>query len=119
RGLLGRHNEVQFRHARGNALKEADVIIVCGFPFGFRLGYGRSINKRAKLIAANLSVAEMRKNRRPEIAVEMHAGEFLCALSGHLADQAPAGRYDAWFETLRGRERARDAEIAAKAAPKG
>jgi acetolactate synthase-1/2/3 large subunit len=116
RGLLGRHSDLQFRHARSPALKEADVVIVCGFPFDFRLGYGRTINKKAKLIAANLSVAEMRKNRRPDVAVEMHSGDFLCAL----ADQAGgAGRFGAWFETLRGRERARDAEIAAKAAPKG
>jgi acetolactate synthase-1/2/3 large subunit len=115
RGLLGRHSDVQFRHARSPALKEADVVIVCGFPFDFRLGYGRNINKRARLIAANLSVAEMRKNRRPDVAVEMHAGEFLCAL----AEKAGGGHYDAWFEVLRGRERARDAEIAAKAAPKG
>ena len=116
RGLLGRQSDVQFRHARGNALKEADVVIVCGFPFDFRLGYGRSINRRAKLIAANLSVAEMRKNRRPDVAVEMHAGDFLVAL----AEQAGgAGRFGPWFEELRGRERARDTEIGAKAAPQG
>ncbi len=116
RGLLGRHNELQFRHARGNALKEADVVVICGFPFDFRLGYGRGINKRATLISANLSLHELKKNRRPDIAVQMHAGDFLCAL----ADQAGGGtRVHEWFETLRGRESARDNEIAAKAAPAG
>ena len=116
RGLLGRRSELQFRHARGQALKEADVVIVCGFPFDFRLGYGRGINRSARLIAANLSVAEMRKNRRPDVAVEMHAGDFLCALANQLG---AAGRWDGWFETLRGRERARDVEIATRAAPQG
>src|SRR5215510_1925350 len=76
RGLLGRTHELQLRHNRGAALKEADVVIVCGFPFDFRLGYGRGIGKRATLIAANLSGEELRKNRRPDIAVEMHAGDF-------------------------------------------
>ena len=57
RGLLGRTHELQLRHNRGAALKEADVVIVCGFPFDFRLGYGRGINKKATLIAANLSRA--------------------------------------------------------------
>jgi acetolactate synthase-like protein len=116
RGLLGRHAELQFRHARGAALKEADVVVVCGFPFDFRLGYGRGINRSARVIAANLSPAELKKNRRPEIAVEIHAGEFLVALADKLGGpvQVPA-----WFDTLRARERARDAEIAAKAAPDG
>ena len=63
------------------ALKEADCVIVCGFPFDFRLGYGRGINKHGTLIAANLSAHELRKNRRPDIAIEMHAGDFLVALA--------------------------------------
>jgi acetolactate synthase-1/2/3 large subunit len=37
RGLLGRTHELQLRHNRGAALKEADCIIVCGFPFDFLL----------------------------------------------------------------------------------
>ena len=77
RGLLGRHSDIQFRHKRSAALKEADLVIVAGFPFDFRLGYGRSISSRATLVAANLSASEMKKNRRPEIPVHMHAGEFL------------------------------------------
>jgi acetolactate synthase-1/2/3 large subunit len=116
RGLLGRQNELQFRHARGAALKEADVVVICGFPFDFRLGYGRGISRQATVIAANLSPAELKKNRRPEIAVEMHAGDFLCALAERIGEPLSA---PAWFETLRGRERARDEEIAAKAAPSG
>ena len=44
-------------------------------------GYGRGINKHATLIAANLSSHELKKNRRPDIPVEMHAGDFLVALA--------------------------------------
>jgi acetolactate synthase-like protein len=117
RGLLGRHSELQFRHGRGAALKEADVVVVCGFPFDFRLGYGRGIGGGARVIAANLSVAEMKKNRRPEVAIEMHPGEMLCALAGRVAGDG--GRWAPWFETLRAREAARDGEITGKAAPAG
>ena len=46
RGLLGKDDPLQLRHKRGKALKEADLVIVAGFPFDFRLGYGRSINKK-------------------------------------------------------------------------
>ncbi len=117
RGLLGRTSSLQFRHARGAALKEADCVIVCGFPFDFRLGYGRGIGRGATLIAANLSATELRKNRRPDLAVEMHPADFLVALAG--ASAGPGAGWAGWFETLRGREAARDAEISAKAAPAG
>ncbi|HEY1811625.1 MAG TPA: thiamine pyrophosphate-binding protein [Kofleriaceae bacterium] len=115
RGLLGRTHELQFRHNRGAALKEADCVIVCGFPFDFRLGYGRGINKQATLVAANLSSHELRKNRRPDIAIEMHAGDLLVALAER-AQWTGDGR---WLATLREREAARDAEIAKKAQPNG
>ncbi len=109
RGLLGRYSDIQFRHKRSAALKEADLVIVAGFPFDFRLGYGRSISSRATLVAANLSASEMRKNRRPEIPVHMHAGEFLRAL-GSVAG-GDLGPWNAWFDTLRAREVQRDEEI--------
>jgi len=115
RGLLGRTHELQLRHNRGAALKEADCIIVCGFPFDFRLGYGRGLNKQATLIAANLSTEELKKNKRPDIAVEMHGGEFLVALAG----QASGGSWPEWLAALKAKEAARDTEIAGKAAPQG
>lgn len=117
RGLLGRTHELQMRHNRGRALKEADCVIVCGFPFDFRLGYGRSISKQATLIAANLSGEELRKNRRPDIAVEMHAGDFLVALAERASGASAS--WTEWIATLREREQARDQEIANKASPKG
>ena len=117
RGLLGRTHELQLRHNRGAALKDADVVIVCGFPFDFRLGYGRGINKSATLIAANLSATELQKNRKPDIALEMHAGEFLIALADRVSSAGDGWR--GWQGTLRGREQARDTEIASKAQPAG
>ncbi len=113
RGLLGRYSDVQFRHKRSAALKEADLVIVAGFPFDFRLGYGRSISSRATLIAANLSASEMRKNRRPEIPVHMHAGTFLRQLSEEVG--GGLGPWTAWFDTLRAREVERDQEIVEQA----
>ena len=117
RGLLGRTHELQLRHNRGAALKEADVAIVCGFPFDFRLGYGRGFNRSGKLIAANLSAHELRKNKRPDIALEMHAGEFLIALADRVS--SAGDRWSSWIESLREKERARDESIASKAAPQG
>jgi thiamine pyrophosphate-dependent acetolactate synthase large subunit-like protein len=117
RGLLGRTHELQLRHNRGAALKEADVVIVCGFPFDFRLGYGRGITKKGTLIAANLSSHELRKNRRPDIALEMHPAEFLIALADRIS--SAGDRWRPWADGLREKEAARDREIAAKAKEKG
>jgi acetolactate synthase-1/2/3 large subunit len=117
RGLLGRTHELQLRHNRGAALKQADVIVVAGFPFDFRLGYGRGLNRDATLIAANLSAHELRKNRRPDIAAEMHAGEFLIAVSERIS--SAGDRWRGWLDELRGRESARDTEIKAKAEQRG
>ena len=113
RGLLGRQHELQLRHARGAALREADLVLICGFPFDFRLGYGRGFARDATIIAANLSATELRKNRRPDIAVQMHPGEFVRELAALAA--APPPRWAGWLDRLRGRDEARDAEIATKA----
>ena len=131
RGLLGRTHELQLRHNRGAALKQADVIVICGFPFDFRLGYGRGLNRAATLIAANLSAHELRKNRRPDITAEMHAGEFLIGVADRVSS-APDGfaggvggfprgidRWRGWLDELRGQELARDTEIRAKAQQAG
>lgn len=109
RGLLGRTSDIQLRHERGKALKEADLVIVCGFPFDFRLKYGMSIPKTAKLVGVNLSAATLRKNRLPDIAVHMHPGQFLVDLA-RVAGGSGASRGE-WLDALRTREAARDAEI--------
>jgi len=112
RGLLGRQDAIQYRHHRGKALKEADLVVIAGFPFDFRLGYGRGISKKATLVAANLSTHDLRKNRRPDVGLHMHAGEFLVDLSARTS--APGARLTGWHETLRKRENERDAEIVAQ-----
>jgi acetolactate synthase-like protein len=115
RGLLGRTSDIQFRHKRGAALKEADVVVVAGFPFDFRLGYGLKINKKCCLVSINLDAAALKKNRKPTIAVEAHPGHFLV----QLARRAEARSLGPWFETLRANEKQRDDEIAASAKPHG
>jgi acetolactate synthase-1/2/3 large subunit len=113
RGLLGRDCDIQFRHNRGHALKEADVVVVLGFPFDFRLKYGRAIGRQATVIAANLDARELRTNRRPDIALDMHAGEFFEHLVEHV--RVDRQRWAPWLAALREREQARDREIVAMA----
>ena len=102
RGLLGRKSDVQFRHKRGASLKQSDLVIVCGFPFDFRLKYGRGFGK-ATLVSANLSAEEIKKNRKPDIGVQMHPADFLRGLASAVG-QSGQGRWDRWFSSIRERE---------------
>lgn len=117
RGLLGPKSPVQFRHARGKALTEADVVVVLGFPFDFRLKYGLGINRKATVISANLSAKELTKNRRPTIAARAHPADFLVALASQLAS-VPRDCTQ-WLAQCRTREAQRDDEIRAQASESG
>jgi acetolactate synthase-1/2/3 large subunit len=117
RGLLGAGDELQMRHKRRRALKEADLVILAGVPCDFRLDYGRSIGgrsigRRVRVVAANLSAEEANRNRKPELLVEGDPGQFLVALADAAGGDARQ-RWTGWHDDLRGRDRARDAEIEA------
>jgi acetolactate synthase-like protein len=107
RGLLGKGHPLQLRHARKNALKEADVIVLAGVPADFRLDYGAHFGK-GTLVSVNRSRVDLLKNRKPDVAIEADPLETLVAL----ADRVPGRDRAAWIATLRGRDDARDAEIA-------
>ncbi len=113
RGLLGRTSPVQFRHARGKSLKKADLVIVAGFPFDFRLKYGQGFGRNTEIVSVNLNPSELRKNRRPDLAVHMHPADFLKRLASEAGE--PGSRWEGWFSEVREREQARDNEIAKQA----
>jgi acetolactate synthase-1/2/3 large subunit len=113
RGLLGREHPRQRRHARRNALREADCVLLAGVPCDFRLDYGGHIRRSATLIAANRSARDARLNRRPQIGAIGDAGAFLVALAHRLGGGA---RREPWLQTLAARDAARETEIDTQAA---
>lgn len=112
RGLLGKGHALQMRHKRRQALKEADLVILAGVPCDFRLDYGRHIRRKSFLIAANRSYTEMRKNRRPNLAIRSDAAAFLIELAK--ASEQDHKRPE-WQQTLRSRDEARVEEIRSQA----
>ncbi len=116
RGLLGRAHPLQKRHKRRQALKEADLVILAGVPCDFRLDYGQHIRRSSYLISANRSPEDIRKNRRPNLAVPGDAGRFLMLLAEEMSGEK---KYHSWHETLDEREQARETEIAEQAAREG
>ncbi|MBZ0102393.1 MAG: thiamine pyrophosphate-binding protein, partial [Thermoanaerobaculia bacterium] len=89
RGLLGAEHPLLFRHRRKEALREADLVLLAGVPCDFRLDYGRSIGRRATLVAAHRSAADLERNRAPQIAAVADPALFLRAVAAH-APAVPA-----------------------------
>ncbi|HET7039368.1 MAG TPA: thiamine pyrophosphate-dependent enzyme, partial [Gemmatimonadales bacterium] len=116
RGLLGRSHVLLLRHARRQALREADLVILAGVACDFRLDYGRHIGRAARVIAANRSRAEARRNRRPDVIAVGDAGAFLEALA---AGSAPRAAWGPWLGALARRDADRDADIERLAAGGG
>lgn len=113
RGLLGRDHPLQARHQRRVALKEADVVVLAGVPSDFRLDYGNHVRRSGCLISINRSRVDLRRNRRPDIAVP---GDPALGLAG-IADALPATpRWAPWREAVAARDAARETDIDAQAA---
>jgi acetolactate synthase-1/2/3 large subunit len=113
RGLLGPSHPLQSRHRRKEALREADLVILAGVPCDFRLDYGRHIGRRAQLISANRSRAEIVKNRRASLGVLGAPELFLRALARTFDGPRPDWRH--WLETLRSRDLERETSIGEQA----
>ncbi len=109
RGLMGIDHPLQMRHYRKKALRAADTVLLAGMPCDFRLDYGHAIPKQATLIGVNRSRRDLKLNRVPQIAVRADPGRFTIELAAQVAKPMPERQ--AWIDTLRAREDAREAEI--------
>ncbi|XP_076450796.1 2-hydroxyacyl-CoA lyase 2-like [Babylonia areolata] len=105
RGLLGRRSNIQVRQQRRDALKEADVVILAGAVCDFRLGYGRVLSRRSKIIAINRDKDQLYKNSdmfwNPTVAMQADVGSAMQAISQGLKGY----RCDPdWLALLRSRD---------------
>ncbi|CAG7728853.1 unnamed protein product [Allacma fusca] len=116
RGLLGADSSIQMKHKRREALKDADVVILAGAICDFRLGYGRSLPKKGKIVAVNRDKDKMLLNSKqfwhPALAAQSDVGYFLTELAKELKGYKPD---PAWVQTLRDREDVREKELDEKA----
>jgi len=109
RGLLGKSHPLLMRHHRKDALKQADLVLVAGMPFDFRLNYGRVFGAGVKVISVNRSKADLTMNRRPDLGALSDPFLFLCALPESLGSQEDLRA--SWVEQLRENDDAREREI--------
>jgi thiamine pyrophosphate-dependent acetolactate synthase large subunit-like protein len=114
RGLLGRDHPLQMRHARRQALREADCVLLAGVPCDFRLDYGRHVRRSATLIAANRS-ARTRAQPQARRGAIGDAGALPTLADRRAGDRAARDRRTGGATLRAARRRAR-AEIDGQAA---
>lgn len=117
RGLLGKESPIQAKQRRKEALQEADVIVLAGSVCDFRLDYGRSFNRRAKIIAINRDPVSLTKNSdmfwKPTLAIVADPGSFMVAISNVLSSSYKCDQ--TWVSKLVGRDKDKDTENRKKA----
>ena len=104
RGMLPQGDPHHFDRTRSDAFKNADVILIVGTPFDFRMGYGKRISPDVKLVQIDQSYATVGKNRDISLGIAGDPGAILAAVeqaaSGRIDKSAQSARQD-WMKQLR------------------
>lgn len=80
RGMLPPGDEHHFDRTRSLAFKNADVIVIVGTPFDFRMGYGKRISPEVQLVQIDLDYKTVGKNRDISLGLVGHPGAILGAV---------------------------------------
>jgi acetolactate synthase I/II/III large subunit len=103
RGLLPPGDPHHFDRTRTQAFASADVLVIVGTPFDFRMGYGKRISKDLKLVQIDMDYRTVGKNR--DISLGMVGdpgailGAVLSAASGRIKGDKRQAR-KAWLKQL-------------------
>ncbi|WP_411122215.1 thiamine pyrophosphate-binding protein [Streptomyces sp. x-19] len=103
RGTLPPGDPHHFQLSRRYAFAHADVIVIVGTPFDFRMGYGKRLSADATVVQIDLDYRTVGRNRDVDLGIVGDAGLVLKAVT-----QAASGRIDAgaakrkaWLDELR------------------
>jgi len=103
RGVLPPGDSHYFHRTRGDAFNEADVIVIVGTPFDFRMGYGRRLRADAAVVQIDMDYRTVGKNRDVALGLVGDPGAILKAVhdaTTGLSDTGAKGRED-WLSHLR------------------
>jgi thiamine pyrophosphate-dependent acetolactate synthase large subunit-like protein len=106
RGTLPPRDPHHFQQTRRYAFDKADVIVIVGTPFDFRMGYGRRLPADATVVQIDMDYRTVGKNRDISLGLVGDVGAILEAVT-----QAVSGRVNRginsrkpWMEELRAQE---------------
>jgi len=106
RGLLPPGDPHHFHRTRRYAFDKADVIVIVGTPFDFRMGYGKRLRAEAAVVQIDMDYRTVGKNRDISLGLVGDPGAILKAVHDAAtgrADDGAKGR-EAWLEELRAAE---------------
>jgi acetolactate synthase-1/2/3 large subunit len=107
RGTLPRNHPLNLQLTRRDAFAEADVTIVVGTPFDFRLRYGKSLKSKT-VIQIDMSYTTIARNRDVTLGLVGDVGAILAAIAQAASGRASTGdaeRKD-WVAYLQAKEKA-------------
>jgi acetolactate synthase-1/2/3 large subunit len=107
RGTLPPGDPHHFQLTRRHAFDNADLIIIVGTPFDFRMGYGRRLGAGATVVQIDLDYRTVGKNRDVDLGLVGDAGVILAAVTAAASSRPGATpARTAWFNELRTLEEA-------------
>jgi acetolactate synthase-1/2/3 large subunit len=115
RGLLGRDHPFQVTKGRQQALRAADLVVLLGADFDFRLGFGQDgvVHRDATIVQVDPDGAQLGRNRHVQVPVVADVGLFMADLvelaakyattvprrwTRNLQERSVAGRLRTWRE---------------------
>ncbi|NIW00889.1 MAG: thiamine pyrophosphate-binding protein [Gammaproteobacteria bacterium] len=106
RGLLPPGDPHHFHRTRRDAFNEADVIVIVGTPFDFRMGYGKRLRTDATVVQIDMDYRTVGKNRDVSLGLVGDPGAILKAVGDAVTGRIDKGNdaRGAWLEELRALE---------------
>jgi len=107
RGLLPPGDPHHFHRTRRDAFNKADVLVIVGTPFDFRMGYGKRLRADATVVQIDMDYRTVGKNRDVSLGLVGDPGAILGAVLDATTGSADNGskRRDGWLDELRGLEK--------------
>ncbi len=102
RGLLPPGDPHHFHRTRGDAFKQADVVVIVGTPFDFRMGYGKRL-QAPTVVQIDMDYRTVGKNRDVSLGLVGDPGAILKAVYDATTGRSDNGakRRQGWLDGLR------------------
>ncbi len=107
RGTLPPGDPHHLHRTRSYAFEKADVIVIVGTPFDFRMGYGKRLNAQATVAQIDLDYRTVGKNRDISLGLVGDVGMVLKAVTAAATGRTDIGakKRRAWIDELHAQEK--------------
>ena len=106
RGTFPPGDPHHFHRTRRMAFDKADVIVIVGTPFDFRMGYGKRLGANATVVQIDMDYRTVGKNRDISLGLVGDVGRILTAVTDAATGRQDKGarKRQAWLDELRAEE---------------